>query len=169
METLKAVLTILCLLVLPHFCSHMTKSGRMQRQRRLCPLEKSSRRHEQTYLLPVSIAHQHRTTVRNNATRMSGNSKVRSSSSPYLERNRSTICIYHDVLKWIPTFTNLTSQLARWRLHLFKLDFDVEHCAGINAKTAVTVLRLDTTGQDRRSFIEDLPLFAINNGNSLHS
>lgn len=48
----------------------------------------------------------------------------------YLERTRFTVRRDQEALGWILTMANATGKLARWRLRLFKFEFNIKHRAG---------------------------------------
>lgn len=77
------------------------------------------------------------------------------------------ICTDHDALKWILNRTDFTGQLARWHLRLSNFDFHDEHRAGIKRQAADALSRLSTFSKDESSLKDDLPLYAIDNFDSL--
>lgn len=50
---------------------------------------------------------------------------------PYLEGVSFTFRTDHEALRWILNMADLTGKLARWRLSLSELEFDVFHRFGI--------------------------------------
>lgn len=63
-----------------------------------------------------------------------------------------------DSLKWILSLTDITGRLARWRLWLFKSDFDVEHRAGLRRQAVDTLFRVETTNGDNAPLRDNLSL-----------
>ena len=54
-----------------------------------------------------------------------------------------------------------TGKLARWRLRLAELEFDVVHHAGFINKAADALCRLETDGEDTTPLNDDMPVFLI--------
>lgn len=76
---------------------------------------------------------------------------------PYLENQRFTIRQYHDSLKWIPDLSDACRRLARWRLQLFELEFDVALRSGSLHQAAGAPWGLRTDGEETND-IDDNPL-----------
>lgn len=62
----------------------------------------------------------------------------------YLEGVRLTIITNQDVLWWILNMAGETGKLARLRLRLSELEFDVGHQTGIKQKADNALSRLET-------------------------
>ena len=80
---------------------------------------------------------------------------------PYLEGEHFTLRTDHHTLKWIMTSTENTGQLARWRLRLQELDFEVIHRPGRLHIAADVLSRLPTTEPDTTPIDFDVPVFSI--------
>lgn len=84
---------------------------------------------------------------------------------PYYDSTHLAICMDHHSLCWLPSMANATIKLAQWRLHLFELDFDVVHRAGIKHQAADT-LPLPLTNKIDQSLLRDkLPVLLMERNN----
>lgn len=80
---------------------------------------------------------------------------------PYLERTRFTVRINRDSLKWIFSLSHFTVMLARWRLRLYELDFDVVHQADIKSWEANALLKLAKGVKNNTDFINNITISII--------
>lgn len=87
--------------------------------------------------------------------------------SLYPEENRLTIRTDHGTFKRILDLTDSTKQQARWRLRIFKFEFDVVHRAGNKHGAADVLSRLNKTGQDEGPPEDNFPLYAISSHDNL--
>lgn len=65
------------------------------------------------------------------------------------------------LLKRILNLADAVGRLARWHLHLFKVEFDVNYCLGIKHQAADTLSCLKATIADTESIKNDLPVAVI--------
>lgn len=79
----------------------------------------------------------------------------------YLEGLQFTIQIYHDVLRWILNKTDVTEELARWRLKLSEPDFEVVHRACVKRQVVETILRLPTFGMGEYLLEDDVSVLVV--------
>ena len=61
---------------------------------------------------------------------------------PYVEGKRFTVRTDHNALRWVMNFSDAQGRLARWRLRLAELDFQVEYSPGANHHAADAMSRL---------------------------
>lgn len=54
----------------------------------------------------------------------------------------------HEALRWILTLGEASRNVARWRLGLSEIDFDVVNCGGINNQAADALSGLTTVGDE---------------------
>ena len=68
----------------------------------------------------------------------------------------------HNCLRWILNIEGSGNpRLARWRLRLSDLEFDVAYKPGMTTYMADTISRLKSGGSDQTSFDDAVPVFAV--------
>lgn len=83
---------------------------------------------------------------------------------PYLEGSRFLIRTDHDCLRWLLSIEGTSnSRLARWRLWLSELEFDVAYKPGMTHWLPDAMSRLATTGGSPSVFPDDIPVLALAN------
>lgn len=68
--------------------------------------------------------------------------------SPYLGGTRFTTGTDREALKWKLNPVDATRKLARWRVRLSEMEFDVFHSAGTKHQATDALSRFPTTGED---------------------
>lgn len=79
----------------------------------------------------------------------------------YFEGSGLTIQIDQDGLKWILNMTDATANLARWRLKLSEVDFEVVHWDGLIQQAAHALSCLETAGMHEYLIEDNVPVFTI--------
>jgi len=80
---------------------------------------------------------------------------------PYLEGDRSLVRTDHDCLRWILNIEGSGNpRLARWRLRLSELDFEVAYKPGMTNYLADSISRLESGASDETAFDDAVPVFA---------
>jgi len=80
---------------------------------------------------------------------------------PYLEGVRFLVRTEHDCLRWILNIEGSgTPRLARWRLRLRELEFDVAYKPGMTHYLADSISRLESGAGDETAFDVAVPVFA---------
>lgn len=80
---------------------------------------------------------------------------------PNLEGTRLRIQTDHNGFKWILNLMDATGKLARWRLGLFKREFDIVHLAKIRHQATDTLSRLPTAGENCNRIDYALPFMSV--------
>jgi len=81
---------------------------------------------------------------------------------PYLEGDRFLVRTNHDCLRWILNIEGSGKpRLARWRLRLSELEFDVAYKPGMTHYMADTISRLESGGSDETAFDDAVPVLAV--------
>lgn len=78
----------------------------------------------------------------------------------YLEGRIFTVRTDQDDLRFIIDMKDVTGKLARWRLRLQELSFDVVNREGVK-KPADALSRLETTGADERDLEDDIAVLLL--------
>jgi hypothetical protein len=78
---------------------------------------------------------------------------------PYLEGKRFVVRTDHHSLRWVLKFSNAQGRLARWRLRLLELDFEVQYTPGRAHHGADTMSRLRRGEHSPR--VADEPVDAV--------
>ena len=79
----------------------------------------------------------------------------------YLEGDRLLVRTDHDCLRWILNIEGSGSpRLARWRLRLSELVFDVAHKPGMTHYLADSISRLESGASEETAFDDAVPVFA---------
>jgi len=80
---------------------------------------------------------------------------------PYLEGDRFLVRTNHDCLRWILNIEGSGNpRLARWRLRLSELEFDVAYKPGMTHYLADSISRLESGASDETAFDDAVPEFA---------
>jgi len=81
---------------------------------------------------------------------------------PYLEGDRFLVRTDHDCLWWILKIEcSGNPRLARWRLCLSELEFDVAYKPGMTHYMAESISRLKSGASDETTFDDAVPVFAV--------
>jgi len=68
----------------------------------------------------------------------------------------------HDCLRWILNIEGSGNpRLARWRLRLSELEFDVAYKPGMTHYMADSISRLESGASDETAFDDAIPVFAV--------
>jgi len=79
----------------------------------------------------------------------------------YLEGDRFLVRIEQDCLRWILNIEGSRNPcLARWRLQLSELEFDVAYKPGMTHYRADSISRLESGASDETAFDDAVPVFA---------
>jgi len=80
----------------------------------------------------------------------------------YLEGDRFLVRTDHDCLRWLLSIDGTAhGRLARWRMRLNELAFDIAYKPGKTHCLADGISRLVTSGTDRSADDTDVPVFAV--------
>jgi len=80
---------------------------------------------------------------------------------PYLEGIRFLVRTDHDFLRWVLNIEGSGNpRLARWRLRLSELEFDVAYKPGMTHYLADSISRLESGASDETAFDDTVPVFA---------
>jgi len=81
---------------------------------------------------------------------------------PYLEGDRFLVRTDHDCLRWILNIEGSGNpRLARWRLRLSELEFDVAYKPGMTHYLADSISCLESGASDETAFGDAVPVFAM--------
>lgn len=80
---------------------------------------------------------------------------------PYLGRIHLINSTDQDALKWVLTSADALQKLARWRIRLLELDFEIVHRAGIKHQVSVKLWRLTNEGFDKINVGEEVPVLIV--------
>lgn len=81
---------------------------------------------------------------------------------PKIEGTRFKSLAKHKSLKWILKLANATSRPARWRLLVFKFEFDICHDAGIKRQAASALCCVQKISTYAKPIEHDLPVGMMN-------
>jgi len=80
---------------------------------------------------------------------------------PYIEGDRFLLRTDHDCLRWILNIEySRNPRLARWRLRLSDLEFDVAYKPDMTLYLADSISHLESGASDETAFIDAVPVFA---------
>lgn len=79
----------------------------------------------------------------------------------YLEGTSFVLRTDHDLLKWTIGLSKAPKILARWRLRLQEIDFEVRHHSGVKHKAPDEMSRMPTESKDNTELDDDVLVFVI--------